>query len=82
MLDDNSTVSRARNDGPPDDKTPGQRADNQTFCAEDVVWEIFRIGSDAEGRAAQARFMELRAAKRLGNYLVSGGLISAEVLPG
>lgn len=47
--------------------------------AEDVRWETFHLGCEAERR----RFMELDAAGRVKDYVVSGGgLASAEVLPG
>lgn len=50
-----------------------------TFRAQDVRWETFRLGVEAE----RQRFMELDAAGRLKDYVVSaGGLASAEVLPG
>lgn len=52
------------------------------FRARDVVWETFLLGPDAEGRRAQARFMDLYAAGRLKDYYVSPGRIDAEVLPG
>ena len=40
------------------------------------------LGPDAEGRKAQARFMELHGAGRVLDYHVSPGRIVAEVLPG
>ena len=50
-----------------------------TFRAQDVEWQTFVLGLND---GAQARFMELFAAGRVKDYIVSAGRISAEVLPG